>query len=105
MTNESTESMAADIQTLEEDIETTRSSLARKVDEIGRRLQPAEVKAELKHALRRRLDPEPYLGWIATTLIGLGAVMIWRGWPQVRDKEFVAAVNDPMPGCDGGSAI
>jgi hypothetical protein len=104
MTNESTESMAADIQALEEDIETTRSSLARKVDEIGRRLQPDEVKAELKHALRRRLDPEPYVGWIATTLIALGSVMIWRGWPRARDKAF-AAGNDSMPGGDDGSTI
>ena len=104
MTNESTESMAADIQALEEDIETTRSSLARKVGEIGRRLQPDEVKAELKHALRRRLDPEPYLGWIATALVTLGAVLLWRSWPRARDRAFTAG-NTPMPGCDSGSAI
>lgn len=84
MIDQSPDTPSPEIEALEEDIRQTRSSLARKVNEIGRRLQPDEVKAELKDALRRRLDPEPYLGWIAASLIAVGGLMAWRGWQQSR---------------------
>ena len=84
MMDESPDTPSPEIAALEEDIRETRSSLTRKVNEIERRLQPDEVKAELKEALRRRLDPEPYLGWIAASLIAVGGLMAWRGWQQSR---------------------
>ena len=84
MIDQSPDMPSPEIEALEEDIRQTSSSLARKVNEIGRRLQPDEVKAELKDALRRRLDPEPYLGWIAASLIAVGGLMAWRGWQQSR---------------------
>jgi hypothetical protein len=84
MMDESPDTPSPEIAALERDIRQTRSSLARKVNEIERRLQPDEVRAELKDALRRRLDPEPYLGWIAALLIAVGGLMAWRGWQQSR---------------------
>ena len=104
MTDQSADTAAPEIQELEQDIQTTRSSLVRKVDEIGRRLQPEEVKAEIKDAVRRRLDPEPYLGWIAMTLTTVGALLAWRSWPRSRQKGF-PATDVPMPTDCSESAI
>lgn len=75
---------APEIASLESDIKTTRRSLNRKIGEISRRLQPDEVRAELKSALRRRLDVEPYLGWIAVSTVALGAWLAWRGWREAQ---------------------
>lgn len=75
---------------IESDIVRTRASLDRKLSEIERRLAPAHVKAELKHALKRRLDPEPYLGWIATGLVAVGGWMAVRGARRHREVEFPA---------------
>ena len=86
-----------DISALETDIKKTRSSLNRKIHEISRRLQPDEVKTELKDALRRRLDPEPYLGVIATSLIALGGWMAWRGWQRSRRITFAARDYPVLP--------
>ena len=75
---------------MESDIARKRASLDRKLNEIERRLAPDHVKAELKHALKRRLDPEPYLGWIATGLVAVGGWMAVRGVRRHRDAEFPA---------------
>lgn len=64
---------------LEMDIAETRQSLDRKLNEIGRRLQPSEMKSELKEAVKERLDPSPYLGYIAGGLIAVGTAMAVRG--------------------------
>lgn len=69
-------------------------SLHHELDEIGRRMQPDEVRAELKDALRRKIDPEPYLGWIATSLVAIGALMAYRGWRRARHVEPVFAGVD-----------
>lgn len=75
---------------IESDIARKRASLDRKLNEIERRLAPDHVKAELKDALKRRLDPEPYLGWIATGLVAVGGWMAVRGARRHRDSEFPA---------------
>ena len=75
---------APEIAALEVDIAETRQSLDRKIGEIGRRLQPEEMKEELKDAVRRRLDVHPYLGYIAGGLVALGSVMTVRGWQRSR---------------------
>jgi hypothetical protein len=85
--NPSAPQMAA----IESDIARTRASLDRKLGEIERRLAPAHVKAELKQALKRRLDPDPYLGWIATGLVAVGGWMAVRGARRHREVEFPAA--------------
>jgi hypothetical protein len=76
---------------IESDIYRTRASLDRKLNEIERRLAPAHVKAELKHALKRRMNPEPYLGWIATGLVAVGGWMAVRGARRQREVEFPVA--------------
>ena len=75
---------------IESDIVRTRASLDRKLNEIERRLAPDHVKAELKDALRRRLNPEPYMGWIATGLVAVGSVMAIRGARRHREAAFPA---------------
>lgn len=64
---------------LEIEIEETRQSLDRKLDEIGRRLHPGELASELTEAVKERLDPEPYLGYIAGGLVAIGTFMAVRG--------------------------
>jgi hypothetical protein len=76
---------------IESDIVRTRASLDRKLSEIERRLAPDHVKAELKHALKRRVNPEPYLGWIATGLVAVGGFMAVRGARRHREVVFPAA--------------
>jgi hypothetical protein len=73
-----------EIARIEEEIDDTRRSLERKIDEIERRLQPDEVRAELKAALRRRLDIEPWQGWIAASLVVTGGILAYRGWRKSR---------------------
>jgi hypothetical protein len=73
---------------IESDIVRKRASLDRKLHEIERRLAPDHVKAELKEALKRRIDPEPYLGWIATGLVAVGGWMAVRGARRHRSVEF-----------------
>ena len=97
MIDHSPDGTAPEIVEIEADIEETRSSLNRKVREIGRRLQPDEVRAELREALRRRLDPEPYLGLIATSLVALGGWMAWRGWRRSRTVTFAAGEYPMLP--------
>ncbi|NUR56190.1 MAG: DUF3618 domain-containing protein [Acidobacteria bacterium] len=75
---------------IQREIERTRASLDRKLSEIERRIAPDHVKAELKQALKRRLDPEPYLGWIATGLVALGGWMAVRGARRGRYEPFPA---------------
>jgi hypothetical protein len=75
---------------IESDILRTRASLDRKLSEIERRLAPDHVKAELKHALKRRVNPEPYLGWIATGLVAVGGWMAVRGARRHRGFELPA---------------
>jgi len=82
---------APQIAAIESDIVRTRASLDRKLSEIERRLAPDHVKAELKHALKRRVNPEPYLGWIATGLVAVGGFMAVRGARRHREVEFPAA--------------
>ena len=67
------------IATLETEIAETRDSLGRKLHEIGRRLQPSEIKSEVKEAVKQRLDPNPYLGYIAGGLIAVGTAMAVKG--------------------------
>jgi Protein of unknown function (DUF3618) len=82
---------------IESDIVRTRASLDRKLTEIERRLTPDHVKAELKQALKRRANPEPYLGWIATGLVAIGGWMALRGARRHREVEFpVADYTIPM---------
>jgi hypothetical protein len=76
---------------IESDIIRKRAALDRKLTEIERRLAPDYVKAELKQALGRRLDPEPYLGWIATGLVAVGGWMAVRGVRRHRPAEFAVA--------------
>jgi hypothetical protein len=76
---------------IENDIIRKRASLDRKLTEIERRLAPDHVKAELKQALKRRIDPEPYLGWIATGLVAVGGWMAVRGARRHRPVEFPVA--------------
>jgi len=86
-----------DLTALELDIAEKRQSLERKLDEIGRRLQPDEVKAELKDALKRRIDPEPYLGYIGAALVAFGALMAMHGWRRSRRVAAFPAGDYPMP--------
>jgi hypothetical protein len=80
-----------DLAAIESDISRKRASLDRKLSEIERRLAPEHVKAELKQALKRRIDPEPYLGWIATGLVAVGGWMAVRGARRHRPVEFPVA--------------
>jgi hypothetical protein len=81
---------------LELEITETRGSLERNLSEIGRRLQPQELKSELKEAVMERVDPNRYLGYIAGGLVALGAAMAVRGlrhrghrpFPSARDIEY-----------------
>lgn len=75
---------------LEVEIAETRQSLDRKLDEIGRRLQPSELTSELTEAVKERLDPEPYLGYIAGGLVALGTVMAVRGLRRRNRATFPA---------------
>jgi hypothetical protein len=79
---------APQLAAIESDIARTRASLDRKLSELERRLAPDHVKAELKQALKRRLDPEPYFGWIATGLVAVGGWMAVRGARRHREVEF-----------------
>lgn len=86
---------------LEIEIAETRQSLDRNLNEIERRLQPQQLKTEVK----RRLDPRPYLGYIAGGMVALGTVMAVRGlrrrrhpaWP---DGEYVDYPDDSLSGRD-----
>jgi len=78
----------ATITGLEMDIAETRQSLDRKLDEIGRRLQPSEMKSELKEAVKQRLDPNPYLGYIAGGLVAVGTAMAVNGLRRRRQTSF-----------------
>jgi hypothetical protein len=80
----------ATITGLEMDIAETRQSLDRKLDEIGRRLQPSEMKSELKEAVKQRLDPGPYLGYIAGGLVAVGMAMAVSGLRRRRHASFPA---------------
>ncbi|PYR90768.1 MAG: hypothetical protein DMF84_19205 [Acidobacteria bacterium] len=82
------DSSAPQMAAIESDIVRTRASLDRKLHEIERRLAPDHVKAELKQALKRRLDPDPYFGWIATGLVAVGGWMAVRGARRHREVEF-----------------
>jgi Protein of unknown function (DUF3618) len=82
---------APDLAVIESDIVRTRASLDRKLHEIERRLAPSHVKAELREALRRRVNPEPYLGWIATGLVAVGGWMAVRGARRHREVQFPVA--------------
>ena len=75
----SDETTSGTMTALEMDIAETRQSLDRKLDEIGRRLQPSEMKSELKEAVKQRLDPNPYLGYIAGGLVAVGTAMAVKG--------------------------
>ena len=95
--NQRYDTSAPQLAAIESDIIRTRASLDRKLSEIERRLAPDHVKAELKDALKRRLNPEPYLGWIATGLVAVGGWMAVRGARRHRDVEFpVADYSIPM---------
>jgi hypothetical protein len=80
-----------DLAAIESDIIRKRASLDRKLSEIERRLAPDYVKAELKEALKRRIDPNPYLGWIATGLVAIGGWMAVRGARRHRPVAFPVA--------------
>jgi hypothetical protein len=95
--SEPTATTAPDLTALELDIVERRQSLERKLNEIGRRLQPDEVKAELKDALKRRVDPEPYLGYIGAALVAFGALMAMHGWRRARRGVAFPAGDYPMP--------
>jgi len=84
----SEDSSSATLSALEIEIAETRQSLDRKLEEIGRRMQPGELKAELKEAVRERLDPDPYLGYIAGSLIALGTLMAVRGLRRRHPAAF-----------------
>lgn len=71
---------------LEIEIAETRQSLDRKLDEIGHRLQPSELKSELAGAVKERLDPHPYLGYIAGGLVAVGTFMAVRGLNSRRHR-------------------
>jgi hypothetical protein len=71
---------------LEIEIAETRQSLDRKLDEIGRRLQPGELKSELADAVKERLDPHRYLGYIAGGLVAVGTFMAMRGLKSGRRR-------------------
>ena len=73
---------------LEVDIAERRQSLDRTLHEIERRLQPSEMKSELKEAVRERLDPKPYLGYIAGGLVAIGTLMALRGFRSRRHDRF-----------------
>ena len=88
--NERFDTTEPELAVIQSDIERTRASLDRKLSEIERRIAPDHVKAELKQALKRRLDPDPYLGWIATGLVALGGWMALRGVRRNRDVDFPA---------------
>ena len=88
--NQRFDSTEPELAVIQSDIDRTRASLDRKLSEIERRMAPAHVKAELKHALKRRLDPNPYLGWIATGMVALGGWMALRGIRSSREVEFPA---------------
>jgi hypothetical protein len=85
-----TDSINPTMTALEMDIAETRQSLDRKLDEIGRRLQPSEMKSELKEAVKQRLDPNPYLGYIAGGLVAVGTAMAVSGLRRRRLTEFRA---------------
>ena len=88
----------AGITELELDIAETRQALDRKLDEIGRRLQPSEMKSELKEAVKERLDPQPYLGYIAGSLVALGTLMAVNGFRRRRQTGFPSDKNLEYPG-------
>jgi hypothetical protein len=90
------ETNAPDLKALEIDIADTRRSLEQKIDEIGRRMQPEHVKAEVKDLARRRLNPQPYLGYIASGLVALGCALALRAWRRSRRVVFTAG-EYPMP--------
>lgn len=52
-----------------------RASLDAKIHELERRLSPREQMARV----RSRLNPQPYLGWIAASAVAAGAAMAYRG--------------------------
>jgi hypothetical protein len=91
MSDETNTSMTA----LEMDIAETRQSLDRKLDEIGRRLQPGEVTSELKETVKRR--SEPYLGYIAGGLIAAGTLMAVSGFRRNHSTEFPSREYDEYP--------
>jgi hypothetical protein len=88
---------APELTVIQSDIARTRASLDRKLAEIERRIAPDHVKAELKHALKRRLNPEPYLAWIATGLVAVGGWMAVRGARRYRDDEAFPAGEYSIP--------
>ena len=95
--NQSYDTSRPEMAAIERDIVRTRASLDRKLTEIERRLAPDHVKAELKQKLKRRANPEPYLGWIATGLLAIGGWMALRGARRHREVEFpVADYTIPM---------
>jgi hypothetical protein len=94
--NQSYDRSRPEMAAIERDIVRTRASLDRKLTEIERRLAPDHVKAELKQALKRRANPEPYLGWIATGLVAVGGWMALRGARRHRELEFPVA-DDTIP--------
>jgi len=79
---------------LEIEIAETRQSLDRKLGEIGRRLQPGELTSELTGAVRERLDPEPYLGYIAAGLVAVGTLLAVRGLRGRRHQTAFLSSDD-----------
>jgi hypothetical protein len=93
------DSSKATMSELEIEIAERRQSLDRKLDEIGRRLHPRELTSELTGAVKERLDPEPYLPYIAGGLVAMGTFMAVRGFTRGRRQtvEFPSSayVEDP----------
>jgi Protein of unknown function (DUF3618) len=72
---------------LEGNIAATRASLDRKIDELERRFDPRRIKMRV----RAKLNPEPYLGWIAASAVAVGGVLAARG---LRRRPAAAAPID-----------
>lgn len=90
---------APELTAIEMDIAATRQSLDRKLHEVARRLQPEEVKTEVKEAVKRRLDPEPWLGYIASGMVAIGSVLALRGWRRARQGADRAGSYPPSGPC------
>jgi hypothetical protein len=77
-----------ELSSIEGDIADTRAALDRKIDEIERRLDPRQITMRV----REKLDPNPYLGWIAASAVAVGSLLAARGLRRRRP----AAANRRM---------
>ena len=75
---------------IECEIEVTRESLARKLEEIQRRVDPRER----LHRVRQRINREDVAAWSAVSAIVAGAGLAVAGWQRHR-----AARGDGADSC------